>query len=186
MFVSTEYIYKYTVIENNVDADLINKMIIKAQDMNIQSVLGQRLYKKLLNDCPSFSGDYLTLVKDYIQPALAEWLLYHILPFINYKLTNKAVSTKNSDNSNPSGIEDLKWLRSQIRDNAEFYSERIIDYIKDNETSFPEYFLYDDNELRPSRSVYFSGIYTRRKRYGYDYDWNSKKNGYGYGKNGDC
>ena len=165
-FISTDYVYKWSVIENNVDADLITKFIAKAQELNIQAAVGENLYTKLLNDCPNFTGLYLTLVKDYIQPAQTEWVVYHALPFINFRLTNKAVSQKNSDNSNPSGIDDLKWLRDQVRNNAEFYSERIKDFIKNNPTAFPEYYTRTNTfEVRPNKSNYFSGIFTRGRSY---------------------
>jgi len=165
-FISTDYVYKYSVIEDNVDPDLIEKFIWRAQDLNIQAAIGQNLYTKLLNDCPNFSGYYYTLVREYIQPALCEWTVYHALPFINFRLTNKAVSQKNSDNSNPSNLDDLKWLRDQVRTTAEFYSERIKDYIKNNPTQFPEYYTIANSfEVRPNKSNYFSGIYTRGRSY---------------------
>ena len=41
-----------------------------------------------MTDCPNFVNQYRTLIKDYIQPAQAEWLVYHALPFINFRLTN--------------------------------------------------------------------------------------------------
>lgn len=163
-FVNTDYIYKYTVIENNVDADLITKFIWKAQDLNIQGTLGSHLYNKLVNDCPNFTGYYLTLIKEYVQPALAEWVVYHALPFINFRLTNKAVSQKSSDNSQPSGIDDLKWLRDQVKNNAEFYSERVRDFIKNNPSQFPEYYTIEPGnpfDVKPNKTNYFSGIHTK-------------------------
>ena len=160
-FLNTEYIFKYTIVDDNVDANLITKFIWKAQDLNIQSTLGENLYRKLINDCPNFTGQYLTLITDLVQPALAEWTVYHLMPFINFRLTNKAVSQKNSDNSNPSSLDDLKWLRDQVRNNAEFYSERIRYYIKNNQSAFPEYFTKDNVfEIRPNRTNYFSGVHT--------------------------
>lgn len=165
-FITTDYVYKWSVIENNVDADLITKFIWKAQDLNIQSTIGENLYRKLINDCPNFTGQYLTLVKDFIQPAQCEWVVYHALPFINFKLTNKAVSQKSSDNSNPSGLDDLKWLRDQVRTNAEFYSERIKDYIKNNPSAFPEFFTTTNTfEVKPNKTNYFSGIWTTGRSY---------------------
>lgn len=167
-FVSTDYIYKYTLIEPNVDPDLITKNIWKAQDLNIQSCLGQNLFTKLVSDCPNFTGQYQTLVIDYLQPALAEWVVYHTLPFINFRLTNKAVSQKSSDNSAPSTVDDLKWLRDQVRNNAEFYSERIKDYIKNNLEQFPEFYTSEPGnpfDIKPNRSNYFSGIRTGNRGY---------------------
>lgn len=165
-FINTNYIYKYTVIEDNVDADLIVKFIWQGQNLNIQEALGSNLYEKLLTDCPNFTGYYRTLVKSYLQPALAEWTVYHALPFINFKLTNKAVSQKTSDNSNPSSIDDLKWLRSQVRNNAEFYSQRMKDYINNYPAEFPEFFTSVNNfDIKPNKSNYFSGIKTSGSRY---------------------
>jgi len=166
-FIDSDYIFKYTIIENNVDADLVTKFIWKAQDLNIQSCLGQNLYTKLKTDCPNFTGDYLTLMTDFIQPALAEWVVYHIMPFINFKLTNKAVSQKSSTNSQPAETSDIIWFRQQVRENAEFYTERIKDYIKTYPTKYPEYFVFKSVfEVHPSRSNYFGGVYTSKVRKG--------------------
>lgn len=166
VFLDVNYIYRYTIIETNVDADLINKFIWKAQDLNIQNAIGQNLYTALINDCCTFTDPRLTLVRDYIQPCQAEWTVYHALPFINYRLTNKAVSLKNSDNSNPSTTDEIKWLRDQVRNNAEFYTERLKDYIKNNPTSFPEYYRRDLTfEVSPTKTGYFSGIYTRGRNW---------------------
>lgn len=163
IFLNSDYIYKYTVIDQNVDADLILKFIIKAQDLNIQSTLGSHLYNKLITDCPNFVGQYRTLIKDYVQPAQAEWVVYHALPFINFRLTNKAVSIKSSDSSQPSTVDDLRWLMDQVRNNAEFYSERTKDYIKNNPSLFPEFYTTEPGnpfDVKPNKSNYKSGIYT--------------------------
>lgn len=83
--INTDYMFKYTIVDDNVDVNLITKMIWKAQDLNVQSTLGENLYTRIMNDCPNFTGAYLTLVKSYIQPALAEWTVYHLMPFINFR-----------------------------------------------------------------------------------------------------
>jgi hypothetical protein len=155
-----------SVIESNVDADLITKFIWKAQDLNIQSVLGQNLYTKMLNDLPNYTGYYQQLMIYYIQPALCEWVVYHSLPFINFKLTNKAVSQKSSDNSQPSAVDDLKWLRAQVRNNAEFYNERMRDFIKNYPSEFPEFYQTTLGfEVKPNVSNYFSGIFTSGRKF---------------------
>jgi hypothetical protein len=167
-FINSNYIYKYTVIESNVEAELVTKFILKAQDLNIQSTLGSHLYNKLVTDCPVFTGYYLSLIKDYVQPALAEWTVYHALPFINFHLTNKAVATKSTDSSQPSTIEDLRWLREQVKNNAEFYSERLRDYIKNNLSQFPEFYTSEPGnpfDVKPNKSNYFSGIHTSKSGY---------------------
>jgi hypothetical protein len=159
-FITAEYLYKYTPIDDNVDADLLRKFILQAQNLNIQECIGQNLFRKLINDCPNFTGPYLNLMKEYIQPAAAQWAFYYSMDFINFRFTNKAISLKNSDNSNPSTIEDIKWLKQGVRDTAEFYTENIKRYIKANQGDFPEYFQIFSWELKPNRTNYFSGIKT--------------------------
>lgn len=166
LFITSNYVYKMSVIESNVDSDLIQKFIWKAQDLNIQSVLGQNLYTKMLNDCPNYTGYYNQLMVYYIQPALCEWVVYHMLPFINFRLTNKAVSQKSSDNSQPSTADDIKWLRSQVRNNAEFYNERTRDFIKNYPNEFPEFYQTTLGfEVKPNVSNYFSGIFTSGRKF---------------------
>lgn len=160
-FITSKYVKKYTICEENVDDTLVNKAIWKAQGMYILEALGTNLYNKMVSDYPNYQGQYLTLINSYIQPALSEWALYNLVPFINFRFTNKAVSTKSSDNSQPSTIDDLKWIRDDIRKNAEFLTEMMKDYIKNNISLFPEYYQRINSfDLSPNRTNYFSGIKT--------------------------
>jgi hypothetical protein len=161
-FISTDYLYKNTIIDDNVDADLLNKFIVESQDINIQQVLGNALYQKLMDDIVTSttpSGSYLTLLTNFIQKCQAEWVVYHALPFINYRLTNKSVAKKDSEYSDASDLDEVKYLRQSVRDKAEFYSKMLSDYLCKNESLFPEYTSDNDHTIRPSRNNYFSGIY---------------------------
>jgi hypothetical protein len=163
-FITFEYLVKYTVVDENVDANLIEPFILQAQDINIQTVIGNTLYVRLMNDIittGTSTGQYLTLLTDYIQPAQAQWAIYHSLPFLNYKLTNKAISEKNSAESTPTSLETTQYLRNTIRDNAEFLSTRIREYIVNNQTLFPEYFSPQLNlmSIKPQVNNYFGGVY---------------------------
>jgi hypothetical protein len=163
-FITFEYLVKWTIMDENVDANLVEPFILQSQDINIQTIIGNTLYVRLMNDIittGTTTGYYLTLMTDYIQPAQAQWAIYHSLPFLNYKLTNKAVSEKSSDNSAVTPLETVQYLRNTIRDNAEFLSTRIREYIINNQTQFPEYFIGNGNvlQIRPSINQYFGGVY---------------------------
>jgi hypothetical protein len=164
-FITFEYLVKWTIVDENVDANLMEPFILQSQDINIQTVIGNTLYVRLMNDIittGTTTGYYLTLLTEYIQPAQAQWAIYHSLPFLNYKLTNKAVSEKNSDNSTVAPLETVQYLRNTVRDNAEFLSTRIREYIINNQTQFPEYFSPQLNlmSIKPQVNNYFGGIYT--------------------------
>lgn len=164
-----EYVYAHTPIDSNVDNGLIMPCIKDAQEINIQSLIGSKLYNKLMLDASlsTLDGDYYTLVKDYIQPALVMWTLYYSYSVINFRLTNKAVVQKNSDDSTATSLQDMNYVKEEAKNKAEFYSKRMVDLIKANKESFPEYFEVecgcDNDELNPQKSVYFSGIYIPKK-----------------------
>jgi hypothetical protein len=161
LFLSVDYLRDNTVINGNVDSELLEPFILLAQNVHVEPIVGTKLYKEIIT---SIEGDTLagankTLVDDYLQPALVQWALYESLPFINYKLTNKAISTKNSDNSDAVALDELHYLRTNVRDVAEYMSERATKFIKANTDLYP---LFLDNvecdEIRPNKSNYFSGI----------------------------
>jgi hypothetical protein len=94
---------------------------------------------------------------------VAEYAFYEAYPFLNYKTTNKAISKQNSDNSNPSDLSEIKYMRSAILDMAQFYSARLAKYLCDHQSDFPQYNdrTLPENLPRDSRS-YFGGIYIPR------------------------
>lgn len=163
-FCDVKYILESTPLDENIDTSLIDSTIMVSQNVDIQQILGERLYQRLMLDVSTkiIGEDYLKLITDYIKPCMAVWVHYRILPHINYRLTNKAISEKNSDNSNPTSLETVKWLRQEVKNDAEFYSKRLTDHLKNNKEAYPEYNNNTDSELKPN-SRYFSGIYTKNR-----------------------
>ena len=160
-FMSVDYLRDETVINGNVDGEVLEPFILTAQNLHIESALGTNLYNKIVTDLSgTIAGDYKLLLDDYIHPALLHWSLYMCLPFVNYKFTNKAITTSSSDDSNGVDLTELKFLREEIKNVAEYYSQRLIAYIKDNESKYPEYTSNGDDcsDVMASTSSYFSGI----------------------------
>jgi hypothetical protein len=165
-FISTEFIYNTTIIDSNVDATLVNKFIDMSQDINIQQVLGHDLYHKLMdlvanNTITDVNNKaYYNLLVDYVQKTQAYWLVYNILPYINYHLTNKSVTTKSSDSSQATGLPELEFLRSDSQSKAEFYVARIRELIVNDPSSYPEYFTTAGiDRITPKALNYFGGLY---------------------------
>jgi len=161
-FINLKYLKDNTTLQDNIDDDILVPFITKAQDTHLQQVLGTTFYLYLQAQivAGTVSGDNKVLIDTYIQPMVSEWTLYEVLPHINYKLTNKAVSTNNSEWSTSSELAELKYLRQSIRDLAEFYTKRLNTYLCDYSSLYPSYENPDDKEnLRKSGKSYFSGIY---------------------------
>ena len=131
-----------------------------AQDVHIHTKLGTDLYNKLQSDITgsSLSGNYQTLVENYIQDALVHWTLYECIPFLGYKIMNKNIVRKTSETSENAGLDELNYLREVVRNTAEWYTERLIDYIRHNTSLFPEYNTNTNEDLSPTKQNYFSGM----------------------------
>jgi len=165
-FISTVYLKENTTIEDNVDDTKLVPYIYSSQDTHIQQALGTNFYNRLKsgvtnNDLTTLEDDFL---RDYVQPCLAQWVFYEVYPFLNFKTTNKAVSKESSEFSQPSELDEIKYMRQTIRDLAEFYLRRINQYLCDFGYLFPEYENPDPYENLPANSKsYFSGMYLQRR-----------------------
>jgi hypothetical protein len=165
-FVTPDYIKRYYsgYIDQNLDDDSLNSFILIAQNVRIQSVLGYNLYMRFINDINtsgSPQGDaYLFLMNNYIQPATALYAIYEMLPSLAFKATNKSLSQKSSEYGQPSSRNDVEYIRNQVLNNAEFYSQRIREAITNNNTAYPEYFQVTGvNRIRAKRNNYFAGLF---------------------------
>ena len=158
LFFSVDYLRDNTVINGNLDSEILEPYILMSQNVHIEALLGSKLYNDIVNEIPTLSVKNATLMNDYIHPALLQWSLYEALPFINYKLTNKAISTKSSDNSDAVALDELHYLRTSVRDVAEYLSERVTQYLKANTDIYPLYLTNGCYDIKPNKNNYFSGI----------------------------
>jgi len=160
-FISTQYIKENTSIEDNVDDDKIVPYIHKAQDIHIQQVLGSDFYTHIKNQIINGTVTPVedSLLRDFIQPAIGEWAFYYSIPFLSNKITNKGVNKETSQWSSNSDLNEVKYLQKSVRDIAEFYLERLIQYLCDNKALFPVYQNATDKNMSKINKSYFSGIY---------------------------
>lgn len=165
-FISTTYLKENSTIEDNVDDAKLVPFIKKSQDIYLQQILGTTFYNHLKDAIVNntLTSDEESLIRDYIQPMVAEYTVYESLPFLSNKLTNKSISQENSEFSTPSGLDELKYLRNTVRDMAEFYGKRLAKFLCDNTSLFPVYSNPDANEnLSKSSRAYFSGVYVPKR-----------------------
>jgi len=160
-FISTNTLKAHTPIPLNVDDQLLTMAINNSQEINIQQALGSQLYKKIKTavENKSITGDYKTLLDEYIIPALIQYTLANVLIYLQIKFTNKSVSTQTSDNSFPVDADQIKYLTQIIKNDAKFYGERMSAHLIANTDKYPEYTKIETCEDMPSKtSAYFSGM----------------------------
>ena len=129
--------------------------------MNILPVLGTDLYDKLKSDVQggSLTGAYKTLVETYIQPALVQFAFSTLAPYLRLRFSNNSVVVMGAtEQSSSASYDDIKPLMDTATDAAEFYRQRLIDYIRNNQSSFPEFSTNSGADLDPTTNNYFAGI----------------------------
>lgn len=186
IFVSEDYIKSNTVIDDNVNAKTLLSIAYDAQEFYIEPLLGTRLYNKLKSDVEanSVTGDYLTLLNDYVVPTLVKWVEVEEVVMNHYRLRNKGTMIKSSENSQPASFRDLEFRLERASQKADQYGIKMVDYLQCNTDLFPEYCENDEGgELQPVRSAAKSGMYlgNAKKYYGKERDVYRYKKGYGFG-----
>jgi hypothetical protein len=165
-FITTDYIKKYLsgYLDPNIDASNLDSFILLAQNVRVQSVLGYDLYTKYINDINTYQApqgtQYVYLMDNYIQMSTALWSVYEALPSLGFKVTNKAVSQKDSQYGHASNRNDIEYIRQQLSNNAQFYDSRIREYITNYPNLFPEYYITTGvNRIRAKQNNYFGGLW---------------------------
>ena len=101
LFISRTDLVKNSILDGNIDTDKFIQFIKIAQEIHIQNYLGSKLYDKIESDIlnDTLNGDYLELVKNYIQPMLIHYAMVDYLPFAAYKVKNGGVFKHISENA---------------------------------------------------------------------------------------
>lgn len=165
-FITVDYIKKYYsgYLDQNIDADALNSFIIIAQNVRTQSVLGYDLLNRYISDINTYGepngAQYIFLMNNFIQQALALWTIYEALPSLQTKVTNIGVVNKNSDNSTIAADINFKRIHNQVNNNAQYYDQRIREYLTNYPQDFPEYFINTGvNRIRAKNNNYFAGLW---------------------------
>ena len=159
LFLTRHDISVFTAANGNIDNDKLLPFINQAQDIHIQNYLGTDLYNKIQADivASTLTGNYLTLVNDYIKDMLLHWSMVEYLPYAGVNIANGGIYTKNPENSTALTKEHVDSLIERSRTTAQFYTNRFIDYMAFNQTLFPEYNSNSNDDMSPDYKADFGG-----------------------------
>jgi|TARA_R100001530_G_scaffold76197_1_gene53496 hypothetical protein len=164
LFISEEKLKDSTAINLNVDTDLLLPYVRQAQKLYVEPKLGTDLTQKLKDEiiAGTLAGAYKTLVDDYIGDMLPNWGLYMLVPFLRFKVENGNIYSKTSETGNALSTEEAQHFREEIRNTAEYYTERMIEYVTNNLASFPEYSTNTGADVSPDRNAFYNGMNLER------------------------
>jgi len=97
----------------------------------------------------------------YIAPCLKYYTLTEAMLPMTFKLMNKSVASREADNARAVSVEEMTLIEGRYRDKAEYYANRLRDYLRTNTTDYP-LFLNPGNTIdtiRPKSTAFSGGIY---------------------------
>jgi hypothetical protein len=156
LLINEELLKKYTPLTDAVDPNLIRPCIYVAQDMYLQNFLGTNLTNKLKDDVANgtLEDQYATLLNDYVIKLLIWWVMVELYPSLLYKHDNGNLVSRQSEDTTPVTKGEMESLKEKARENARFYTKRMVDYLRFNTNLFPEYTNNTDNNIFPDMNPY--------------------------------
>ena len=168
LFISEEKLKDSTTIGLNVDPELLLPYIKQSQKLYVETKLGTKLTDKIKDlivaGTVNNAGNeaYATLLNDYVGEMLPSFALYMALPFLRFKIENGNIYSKTSETGTALSTEEAQHLRNEVLNTAEYYMERMIDYIRNNTSSFPEYSTNTGADVTPDRNSFYSNMNLER------------------------
>lgn len=189
LLISEQQLIAASIINENVSYTLVRPTLLKAQEMKIQPIIGSPLYNEIGAQVAAGTLTALnqTLLVDYIQPCLIQWVMHEMPMVLAFKYMNKNMVRRTSEESTSMSMDEIQRLMDKVKNDAEWYGERITRYLMENRTQYPLF-------LNPT--VALDTIYPNKKNYttGMVLDRNTRPRTWGldmpasmrYGIYGDC
>ena len=158
LFISEEKLKDSTAISLNVDVQLLLPFVKQAQKIYVETKLGSQLCLKLetliVAGTVNAAGNeaYATLLNTYIGDMLPNFALYHAIPFLRFRVENGNLYSKTSETGSALTTEEAQ------RNTAEYYTERLVDYICNNTNLFPEYSTNTGADIQPNSNAFYNQI----------------------------
>ena len=155
LFISQDKLVDSTSIYGSVDSSLLLPYVRQAQRLYCETKLGTDLTQKLKDLITAGTVNevgneyYKELLNDYIGDYLPNMSLYMAFPFLRFKIEAGNIYSKTSENGTALTSAEAQHLRSEILNTGEYFIERMIDFIKNNISQFPEYNTNSGADVSP-------------------------------------
>lgn len=158
LFISVQNIKDRTGLHANVDEKLVLPEIKTAQDMYILPALGSALYNQLQTaiENNTYTNEETTLLDDYIADCLVYYVMSELPMGLSYQFYNKGLLRKSGENTENPSMQDMIDVANRYRSRAEFYKQRMIKYLKQNNVLYPNYLNFGSgiDSIKPDNDGY--------------------------------
>jgi hypothetical protein len=168
LLISEQKLKDSTAINLNVDVNILLPYVLQAQTLYIEPKLGTQLYEHIKGLIQAGTignvgnAAYKTLLDDYISFVLVNYSFYHAIPYLRFKIENGNIYSKTSETGTALTTEESQSLREEISNTAQYYTERLIEYIRNNIGDYPEYSTNSGADVNPDKNAYYNGMNLER------------------------
>lgn len=164
LLISEKTLKENSVINNNVDGMYVLPAIEFSQDAGLQPLIGTKLYNRLMDMVEDGTiennDDYKYLLDEYITPFLLNKVTAEIQIPLAFKLRNQGVIQQTGENTYVPSLKDMQFVTQNYENKANFYGNRLSDFLRANRSKYPEYCKIDSCADIPSDSgAYKTGLY---------------------------
>lgn len=164
LLISEQTIKGYSLVNGNVDTQYILPAIQYAQDQGLQPLIGTRLYRTLCalveNEQIEENLPYKELLDDYITPFLINKVMADIQVPVSFKIRNQGIIQNTGDNTYVPQIKDIQYVQQYYNNKADFYANRLTDFLCANVNTYKEYVRVRNGADMPAKpGAYNTGIY---------------------------
>lgn len=165
--ISPTTIKSYSNLNDNTHEKFIVESIKEAQTVGLQPVIGSALLNKLKENISAgtLSGQYKTLVDDYVSYYLIYQTVARLIPVVQFKVDNLGIFVTEDTNTQTLSFKDTFAMKDYYQSQADFYLKRLTEYLKVNRSLFPE--LKSTNDMTPQideDSNYYNCMWLGGKR----------------------
>lgn len=141
LLLSEKTLKQDSLINDNVDPMYILPAIQMAQEQGLQQLIGTLLYKRICQyvDTGEVPEDYRELLDEYITPYLEYKVMADIQIPLSYKFRNLGVNQTTDERTYNQSLRDTQYLIEYYDNKAKFYSNRLFEYLKANNSRFPDF-----------------------------------------------
>ena len=139
---SEDYIKSNSALNDNLFGKFLTPAILEAQEINLQTYLGECLYKRIIgmvadNSIKTETNEvYKVLLDDYIQSFLLYQVQANIIPTINVKLGNIGSVVSNDEHISTLSQANIDLVQSDFQHKADFYAQRMLNFILNHSNEF--------------------------------------------------
>ena len=163
LFISEETLKQNTSLQFNIDSKLLTNLIWESQNIYIHSLVGTALYNELITQVSgsTVTSANATLLNEYVIPTLQAYVKFEAPIEISFKFANSALLKQTPENTESISLDDMFRIRSVFKNKAEWFAERLKDFLCANTSTYPLYINPGNTSdtIKPSNSGYETGMY---------------------------